>query len=376
LPTPPHLSWKRPYKILMRFLFGRVEFAQREEDKEFRYKLLIVLMTSGALVTCLFILGTLSAVNPISPMHQTSMLAFTSITTLLWLLLRGHPKRFIQVAWAYECMSLWESTSALIYVPSDELRLLWLFINVPGVFILLGRRSGWIITLGTMLGLGLGNAHLDKPYSPNALATAQFSLLYLGIFFHSYVGRTFSYFQRMRDYNDRLQDMASHDPLTHVLNARAYYEACAQQIALSQRTQNPFSVLFVDLDHFKKINDTHGHAAGDEVLRTIAQTLSQHLRQSDLMGRIGGEEFSVFLPNTSLSGALLVAENLRSAIERCRSDLGETTLQITASIGVASSTNGAQSMQQIQQHADTAMYEAKKAGRNRVSTLQPSNGVR
>jgi diguanylate cyclase (GGDEF)-like protein len=244
------------------------------------------------------------------------------------------------------------------------------------VFILLGRRSGWIITLGTMLGLGLGNAHLDKPYSPNALATAQFSLLYLGIFFHSYVGRTFSYFQRMRDYNDRLQDMASHDPLTHVLNARAYYEACAQQIALSQRTQNPFSVLFVDLDHFKKINDTHGHAAGDEVLRTIAQTLSQHLRQSDLMGRIGGEEFSVFLPNTSLSGALLVAENLRSAIERCRSDLGETTLQITASIGVASSTNGAQSMQQIQQHADTAMYEAKKAGRNRVSTLQPSNGVR
>lgn len=356
----------------MRFLFGRVQFAEREEDKEFRYKLLIVLMTSGALVTGLFILGTLSAVNPISPMHQKSMISFTFMTTLLWLVLRGHPERFLGVGWAYEFMSLWESASALIYVPVDELRLLWFFTNVPGVFILLGRRNGWIITVGTMLGLGLGNAHLDRPYSPNAMATAQFCLLYLGIFFHTYVGRTFSYFHRMREYNDRLQDMASHDPLTHVLNARAYYDACVQQIALSQRNQQPFSVLFVDLDHFKKINDTHGHAAGDEVLRTIAQTLSQHLRNSDLLGRIGGEEFSVFLPNTAQTGALQVAENLRSAIERCRPDLGDTVLTITASIGVASSTSGAQSMQQIQQHADAAMYEAKKAGRNRVSTLQPA----
>lgn len=354
----------------MRLLFGRVTFAEREEDQEFRYKLIIVLMTSGAFVTGMFILGTLSAVNPISPMHQKSMIFYTLTTTVLWLLLRGHPERFKPVAWIYELAGLWEASSSLIYVSVDELRLLWFFTNVPGVFILLGRRAGWVITVGTMLGLALGNAHLERPYSPNAMATALFCLLYLGIFFHTYVGRTFSYFNRMRDYNDRLQDMASHDPLTQVLNARAYYAACEQQIALSQRSQQPFSVLFVDLDHFKKINDTHGHAAGDEVLRVVARTLGQSLRGSDLLGRIGGEEFSVFLPDTTLQGALQVAENLRTAVAQCRPDTANTTLDITASIGVASRTPGVQTIQSIQQRADAAMYEAKKAGRNRVSTLQ------
>jgi len=362
--------WRRAYKALMWLLFGRVQFAEREEYQEFRYKLVIVLMTSGAVVTGFFILGTLSAVNPISPMHQKSMIFFTLATTVLWLLLRGHPQRFLPIAWVYECVGLWEYTSSLIYVSVDELRLLWFFTNVPGVFILLGKRAGWFITIGTMLGLALGNAHLERPYSPNAIATALFCLLYLGIFFHTYVDRTFSYFNRMRDYNARLQDMASHDPLTQVLNARAYYTACEQQIAQSQRSGQPFSVLFVDLDHFKSINDTHGHAAGDEVLRTVAQTLAAQLRRSDLLGRIGGEEFSVFLPQTALAGALQVAESLRLALQQCRPDIGSTRLDITASIGVASHNSGARDIQTIQQRADEAMYEAKKAGRNRVSTLE------
>jgi len=335
-------------------LFGRVDFPEREEYQEFRYKLLIVLMTTGALVTGFFIVGTLSAVNPISPAHQKSMIFFTATTTLLWLLLRGHPGRFLQVAWVYEAVTLWEATSSLLFVSIDELRLLWFFTNVPGVFILLGKRAGWLITVATMLGLALGNPHLERPYSANAMATALFCLLYLGIFFHTYVDRTFSYFNRMREYNVRLQAMASHDPLTQVLNARAYYSACEQQITQSQRSGQPFSVLFVDLDHFKVINDTHGHAAGDEVLRVVARTLGESLRRSDLLGRIGGEEFSVFLPDTPLAGALQVAENLRQAVQACEPRVGESRLSITASIGVA----------------DEAMYAAKKAGRNRVSTLE------
>lgn len=362
--------WRRGYKALMGLLFGQVRFPEREEYAEFRYKLLIVLMASAALVTGLFILGTLSAVNPISPAHQQSMVFFTLSTLALWLWLRGHPGRFGWVAWAYELLTLWEATSSLLFVSEDELRLLWFFTNVPGVFILLGKRAGWFITVGTMLGLAWGNPYLARPYSPNAMATALFCLLYLGIFFHTYVDRTFSYFSRMREYNDRLQELASHDPLTQVLNARAYYSACEQQIVQSQRSAQPFSVLFLDLDHFKAINDHHGHAAGDEVLRVVARTLGEQLRRSDLLGRIGGEEFSVFLPNTPLAGAMQVAENLRAAVEQCRPRVGETALAITASIGVASRGPHAQTMQAIQQRADEAMYEAKKAGRNRVSALE------
>ena len=367
--------WHLFYKKLMWLLFGQVQFAEQEEYQEFRYKLLIVLLVSGMLVTGLFILGTLSAVNPIDQAHQRSMVFFTFGSGVLWLALRQTPRRFLAVAWMYELLSLWEAVSSLIYVSADELRLLWFFTNVPGVFILLGRRAGWCITLATMLGLALGNAHLDRSYSPNAMATALLCLFYLGIFFHTYVGRTFSYFNRMRDYNARLQQMASYDPLTQVLNARAYYAACEQQIAQCKRSNLPFSVLFIDLGHFKAVNDTHGHAAGDEVLRVVARTLSQPLRTSDLLGRIGGEEFSIFLPDTPLSGALQLAETLRIGVEDCRPQLENTPLRITASIGVATRSENAHTMEMIQQHADAAMYEAKKAGRNRVSTLETVSSI-
>ena len=355
---------------LQRTLFGQVEFSPDEEYLAFRYKFLIVLMVSGALVTGLFILGTLSQINPIGWAHGRSMMFFTATTTLLWLLLRNRPERFIRIGWAYEVLAFWEATSSLLYVSVDELRLLWFFTNVPGVFILLGRRAGWLVTALTMLGLALGNAHLDAPYSPNALATALLCLLYLGVFFHAYVDRSFSYFTRMRDYNSRLQALASRDPLTEVLNARAYYEACDQSIRQCQRSQQPFSVLFVDLDHFKAINDNHGHAVGDDVLRTVARSLEDQLRRSDLLGRIGGEEFSVFLPGTDLTGARHVAEQLRLAIERHPLQLGERRLQVTASIGVAMCGQGEASMQAIQQRADEAMYKAKQSGRNRVATLE------
>ncbi len=375
MPTSPFLSWRLLYKRFMWLLFGKVIFAEREEYQEFRYKLLIVLLASGAFVTGVFVLGTLSAVNPIDSTHQNSMVFFTAASTLLWLWLRGAPVRFMPAAWMYEVLSLWEAISSLLYVSEDELRLLWFFTNVPGVFILLGRRAGWAITLTTMVGLAWGNAHLARQYSPNAMATALLCLLYLGIFFHTYVGRTFSYFNRMRDYNARLQELASHDPLTQIFNARAYYAACEQHITHSQRSGQPYSVLFIDLDHFKRINDAQGHAAGDEVLRVVAKTLGERLRGSDVLGRIGGEEFSIFLPDTPLQGALQLAENLRLAVEQCQPCIGSTRLTITASIGVATRSLDAQNMEVIQQHADQAMYQAKKAGRNRVSTLQAGSAL-
>lgn len=353
-----------------RLLFGAVQFSENEEYQAFRYKLLVLLMVTGALFTALFIAGNATEVNPIRGLHSWSMVIFTSGALLLWLWLRGHPERFWKAAWTYEGLCLLEYTSALVFVPFDELRILWFYVNVPGVFILLGQRAGWFITGGTAVGLVVGNAWLEAPYSSNAVATAVLSLIYMGVVFHAYVDRSLSYFMRMRAYNRKLHELATRDPLTGVMNARAYYAACDQQIRLGQRHGRPFSVLFVDLDHFKRINDTLGHAAGDEVLRTVAQTLRQSVRGSDLLGRIGGEEFSVFLPETDLNGATQLAEGLRSAIEACRPMVGNEGIQITASIGVATSRAPTATLQTIQERADAAMYRAKQAGRNRVSVLE------
>lgn len=357
-----------PLKI-SQLLFGAVQFAQSEEHTAFRYKFLIVLMFTGALFTGLLVWGDTSAVNPIGMPHAGAMALFTTLATLLWLVLRGHPARLQAVAWAYEVVCLLEYTSALVHVPRDELRLLWFFVNVPGVFIMLGQRWGWVITGGTMLGLALGNTYLSRPYSANAMATALLAMLYLGVFFHVYVDRSISYFTRMQAYNRRLEDLASHDNLTGVLNARAYYAWCEQQIHVCTRAGQPYAVLFVDLDHFKAVNDTHGHDAGDAVLKMAAHTLQHHIRKSDALGRIGGEEFSVFLPHTDQAGALALAETLRSAVEAARVPVGAQALQVTASIGVATNQQRAVPMLALQKAADEAMYQAKKAGRNRVSCL-------
>mgnify|MGYP000034032681 FL=1 len=361
-------SWS-PWKALQTLLFGKVQFSESEEYLEFRYKFLILLMISAALLTLLLILGTLSQINPIDWAHGRSMVFYTSTTFVLWWLLRGHPSRFKPIGWVYECLCLWEAVSALIYVPVDELRVLWFFTNLPCVFILLGQRAGWFVTAITITGFVVINGHIDKPYSANAVATGVLALLYLGFAFNAYVDRSLSYFKRMRDYNMALEDLASHDPLTGILNARAYYQACDQLIHASQRANQPFAVLFVDLDHFKSINDRYGHAAGDEVLRVVAATMEGNVRRSDVVGRIGGEEFSVYLPNTSLAGAERLAEVLRQAIEASCPQIEGQTLTITASIGVAAKTFEHQTMQVIQQLADSAMYEAKKGGRNRVSTF-------
>ena len=129
----------------------------------------------------------------------------------------------------------------------------------------------------------------------------------------------------MNDANDQLRVQAARDPLTGVMNARAYYAATERLITLSLRTGKPFSVLFVDLDHFKSINDRYGNEAGDIVLKEVPASLAKNARDCDALGRIGGEEFSLFLPNTDLVGAEVVAEKLRTAIEGLTSVAGGTS---------------------------------------------------
>lgn len=152
----------------------------------------------------------------------------------------------------------------------------------------------------------------------------------------------------------------------------AYYAECEKSIQMATRTEQPFAVIFVDLDHFKRVNDTYGHAAGDAVLQAVANCLSKTVRNSDALGRIGGEEFSILMPNTNQSGAVQVAELLRKSVEALKPTFEGKSLPITASIGVAACNAAGESMKMIQQRADEAMYVAKSLGRNRVSVFGES----
>lgn len=171
--------------------------------------------------------------------------------------------------------------------------------------------------------------------------------------------------RELREANERLETLAVTDGLTGVFNHRRFQEALAQETLRSARNQRAFSVLMVDVDHFKRFNDTLGHPAGDDLLRKLAQTLRRELRQTDLLARYGGEEFAAVLPDTTKDVGLAAAERLRAAVER---DLNgqEGAPTVTISVGLATFEADGQTPQELLIAADKALYEAKQTGRNRV----------
>lgn len=162
------------------------------------------------------------------------------------------------------------------------------------------------------------------------------------------------------------RERAERDPLTKLRNRRAFDAALDAESARFQRYERPLSVLLVDLDHFKQINDTHGHEAGDAVLQLVARTLEHELRDNDIPARFGGEEFVVLLPETDRRHAQDAAERLRHAIEDLVFDWQGRAIAIRASIGVASVPECASTPRDLVGAADEALYAAKKNGRNQV----------
>lgn len=171
----------------------------------------------------------------------------------------------------------------------------------------------------------------------------------------------------LRAANERLFELATIDPLTGCINRRHFVERANDLIALSRRLAAPISLAIMDLDEFKRVNDTYGHPAGDAVLRMIGRTSQSHIRATDLLGRIGGEEFALLMPNTAVDGAFHFAERLREAIGDEAADVEGTILRMTVSVGLAQMRPD-ESFDQLYARADAALYSAKEGGRNRVIT--------
>ncbi len=180
---------------------------------------------------------------------------------------------------------------------------------------------------------------------------------------------------RQKRYQDRLianysasLSMALTDALTGLFNRRYVMGHLDRLLARSGEQKKTFAVLMLDIDHFKQVNDTYGHAAGDEVLKEFAHRLSRHMRNFDLVSRIGGEEFLVILPDIDLPMAKMVAERLCAVISDepmvCTPD--GTALKITTSIGITWASGGTEPVDAVLKRADTALYRAKNGGRNRV----------
>ncbi len=169
-----------------------------------------------------------------------------------------------------------------------------------------------------------------------------------------------------RTFHETLLDLSTKDPLTGLANRGSVLAEFQNRFGLSLRYNRPLSIVICDLDHFKRVNDTHGHGAGDFVLRIFGERLLTTLREADLAGRIGGEEFIMVLPETDLAGARPFAERLRKAIATMPVALPSGGLTITCSLGIAERTAADLDAGQLLARADAALYRAKARGRDRV----------
>lgn len=238
--------------------------------------------------------------------------------------------------------------------------LVWVPIFPFGYFYLAGLRTGTMLSAASFAILIVAYIIYPWLHAESRVPLESFLQLASAFGFTS----LFAYlYERGRDRQERLLlQQAEYDFLTGIPNRRGLMQFLDAQLYLGARKNRPFSLLLVDLDDFKTVNDIHGHDVGDEVLKAFAKRLQTQLRRSDLLGRWGGEEFAVVLPDETLAGAVAVAEKLRHHVaEQPFAPIG----RITASFGVAEYVLGENAALLIKR-ADSALYRAKHAGKNRT----------
>jgi diguanylate cyclase (GGDEF)-like protein len=233
-------------------------------------------------------------------------------------------------------------------------------------------RGVWLVVFGLGVALlafvlRIGGLLIGYPVSnyqsPSVLQTLTFMASFMSMMLTS-IGFLYMVKERADEAN---RVLAVQDPLTGALNRRALLDAMDRDLSRAVRSRQALALLMVDIDHFKHINDQHGHLAGDRVLKHVVQVLGQRVRSQDLVARFGGEEFVVLAPDTSAVGAVQLAESLRAAMLAQPARWADQVLPITVSVGVVSLTPGnTTSWQELVELADRALYEAKRLGRDRV----------
>jgi len=200
------------------------------------------------------------------------------------------------------------------------------------------------------------NDFLNKPVDPLELQAR--------IQVHHRLTRTI---RELEESRKALAELATTDALTQLKNRRLFYTQAEQNLADCRRNERDMSLLVLDIDHFKKVNDTYGHHAGDEVLIRVARLLTRMVRAVDTVARFGGEEFAVLMPETNKLGAAVLAERIRSAIEKETIVIDGRTIPVTASLGIATlAAEQVESIDQMLSIADRRLYLAKNSGRNRI----------
>ena len=244
--------------------------------------------------------------------------------------------------------------------PRDGINLLFWFLGV-----LVGALTGW-----SLAGEELVGSQLQHLVEAVGIALAGGFGLFLGVYIkRRHVGIERTYSTHLEELSQRLRNLAYRDSLTDLYNHRYFYEQLTHEVERAHRYGRPVSVILLDLDHFKDINDRLGHQAGDEVLRQVGRVLLRTIRIGDSAYRYGGEEFAVLLPEADSAITWAVAERIRQELAALKIQLDAENIMVTVSAGIAVCPDNGTSAQDLVAAADTALYRSKSEGRNRVSCI-------
>ncbi len=175
-------------------------------------------------------------------------------------------------------------------------------------------------------------------------------------------------------FHAEIRNRITYDQLTGLLTKESLFLALETELERCLRYEYPLAVLMMDLDHFKSVNDGHGHLMGSHVLAEVGRLIRESIRDADVSGRYGGEEFTSYLAETGVEGAIVAAERIRSAIEAHRFTLDRVTIDVRISIGIATAPEHGRDVKTLVKAADEALYQAKETGRNRVCVAGESGG--
>lgn len=333
---------------------------------EFKSRLFSSMMVIAILFAAAFGLMHELGVNQIGRFHAYVDYAYSSVSLVLLFLLKKNRSLYSPILYIFLTASFLTFVSAFINVPVDQFRAIWFYLLVLAAYILAGSGAGAGFTVLSILAMLAISRYLEVDLSDESMVSIATGLLIMSLIAHIYTRRTVGYANQIEQNNRRLQQLASEDPLTGLFNPRMCTAIGDQLLKLAIRDNKPLSVIYMDLDHFKNINDTYGHPSGDQVLVHIAKIVNSFLRESDVCARLGGEEFCAVLPETDTRAALDLAEIMRQRIEQTIEHIGDVELHVTASFGVAQILPSDQRLSDVQKRADQALYTAKEQGRNRV----------
>lgn len=284
---------------------------------------------------------------------------------IFYTILKYNKESYTVISFAMVFMTLFIFSYAFYHVANAEVRLLWFQVITMAAFITNGSRLGFLTALLSMLSLWMMDSLYHLQMNNFTFLTIGSSLFITSLMLYYFTKKIEQFSRYLSEQNVRLDRLASLDPLTGMMNRRMFLEVADKYLHQSFRQEESFYFLMLDIDHFKKINDTYGHKEGDNVLINYSKNIQTVLRENDLFGRLGGEEFGVVILEKTDEDALHVAEKIRTLVADQVHKVDQNSLPVTMSIGVASA-DTTSTLEDVMHRSDLAMYEAKKSGRNQV----------